>query len=531
MKALIRLPDPGDAPGFRDGVRELAGFRLEEIEPGWGSVTPSEGAGAVATYFTAYRLCDANTVLTDTTWEPIRKHPGHEKDDVTPRTQPGGDPDPGWRRKLIEHAGKLDERNVLEADLAAVGARIGALPEKDLPPYLERLLPALFDAFPQGSLWLIAIDPLLYRRFALMRCQLALETTADVLSLGEGGFPGVRALSEHSITDGIRFSDLIDPLLITFSPGSLGVSFDRMPHALVFLFGIPVSLIREHPRSLTSLYEPHLQSPHGLQWMDAEFFEGLRPADAETLLQWWMTRLNVVYSHICDPTRFVDSFQRHQPLKQTAWFLTFERMLADALLILAGFQGPALARQQAAFDLLDKVESLMGFGSSETSRGFELLLRRRSMLDRLDEVWEHLPVQLRPRFRRRARKLYDGIYADVREHALQHRLTSAGVKVGSGDGELTSWSMERYVPAVVRAVRNSAHGLFEQLAGRDRYLLATHDGQLPPQLGSLGAMIAFGLVAEPETLCTGTWLPTFQPPQESLDPAVTEAPRSPEGPG
>jgi hypothetical protein len=134
-----------------------------------------------------------------------------------------------------------------------------------------------------------------------------------------------------------------------------------------------------------------------------DFVEDLAAGQIETLLQWWVTRLNVVYSFLADPTRFGDDLARHSAPRQAAWFLTFERMLADFLLVQTGFQGSELARQQAAFDLLDKAEALLGFGKDGSGKGFERLLRRRSMVQRLDEVWSRLPLQLQPRFRAHTR--------------------------------------------------------------------------------------------------------------------------------
>jgi len=68
--------------------------------------------------------------------------------------------------------------------------------------------------------------------------------------------------------------------------------------------------------------------------------------------------------------------------------------------------------------------------------------------------------------------------------------------------------MEMYVGELVRAVRNSAHGLIEQLTtSGDRYLIATHQGKLPAQLADLAALLAFALVADAEAVHEGRWLP------------------------
>jgi hypothetical protein len=81
------------------------------------------------------------------------------------------------------------------------------------------------------------------------------------------------------------------------------------------------------------------------------------------------------------------------------------------------------------------------------------------------------------------------------------------------DGQLEGMSLESYVPQLVRAIRNSAHGFIEVLTSdrrqmrRDRALLATHDGKLPPQVGDLATLLAFALVADYERVIDGTWVP------------------------
>jgi hypothetical protein len=231
----------------------------------------------------------------------------------------------------------------------------------------------------------------------------------------------------------------------------------------------------------------------------------------EAFIQWWVARLNVVYSYLADPTNF-EQGGLHSAELQTAWFLTFERMLADMLLVQTGFQGSELARQQAAFDLLDKAEALLGFGKQGSGQGFERLLRRASMVSRLEEVWGRLPVQLQQRFRGHTRALYDGIYGHVVDHAFPYRVAGQSIRVGAPGKKLTALSLESYVPELVRAIRNSAHGFIDILTsprmGKDRALLATHDGELPPHVPDLAVLIGFALIADFERVAAGTWMPS-----------------------
>ncbi len=65
--------------------------------------------------------------------------------------------------------------------------------------------------------------------------------------------------------------------------------------------------------------------------------------------------------------------------------------------------------------------------------------------------------------------------------------------------------MDEYVPALMRAVRNSAHGLGRLSRGTDALLTATHQGRMPSQLADIAALVTLGLVADAERLCAGAW--------------------------
>jgi hypothetical protein len=516
-EVTIPLPPPEKAPGFRDAVGSMSSMRAREVADGWLAIAPAEGAGAVYPYFTLERLADGATAISDETWAPLLANPRAQPDaDFAPAIGKGGEPEPQWRERLLKWADDIYDSERPEAGLAYISAKLGGLELERVPEFLTAHSRELLRPYPDGSLWFLRTDHLLVKRMTLIRALLAIALMPDVLDENvpaEHNLPQLRTLQEHTVTRGVQFGKLIDPLLLTFSPATLGFVFDWMPHAVVFLSGIPGSMVRKYPATPWAVYEPNLQGAGRLDWKDMDFVEDLAAGQIETLLQWWVKRLNVVYSYLADPTRFGDDLARHSAPRQTAWFLTFERMLADFLLVQTGFQGSELARQQAAFDLLDKAEALLGFGKDGSGKGFERLLRRRSMVERLDHVWSRLPLQLQPRFRAHTRRLYDEIYEHARKHAYVHRLTSAGVKVSGDDGKLAGLSLESYVPQLVRAIRNSAHGFIEVMTSeqrqmrRDRALLATHDGKLPPQLGDLATLLAFAIIADFEGFTEGTWLP------------------------
>jgi hypothetical protein len=47
-----------------------------------------------------------------------------------------------------------------------------------------------------------------------------------------------------------------------------------------------------------------------------------RREDGQELLAWWVARLNELYSHMTDPTRFTDGSGFYDAPAQTPWMVT-----------------------------------------------------------------------------------------------------------------------------------------------------------------------------------------------------------------
>ena len=492
--ARILLPDPALVPVLRRSLEEASDFRVTDLGGNEVDIVPAEGAGTTRTFLRTHRLCDANTAITPAVWAPLDEHPGYESN-------------PARRDRLLAEAARLAQIDTAPAMLQMIEAAVAGFRNDELPGWLELQLERLFELFPDGSLWLASVDPVLLGRLTLLGGTFAFEVTPD-FPLDPNNPHGFDALDEHSVTRGVAYGKALDPALLAFSPGAIGYAFDRQPHALVLLFGFDGELREVPPRSLSSLYEPNVFENVGDEpWDDPDFREQLDPSDVESFFQWWVSRLNVFYSHAADPTRFVNDDGKHEPAAQRAWFLTFERMLADATLVLAAPQLAALARIAAAFDFLDKAEALLGYGRAGSGGGFERLLRRSEMTRRLEQAWQvSLPLRMRLRFQRHVEALFASIHAEVHEHTLAFRRTTAGVNIGrEQDDRLLNRPLEMYVPELVRATRNSSHGFLEALTGPERFLLATNDGHMPSQLADLIAFFLFGFAADADAVCERRW--------------------------
>jgi hypothetical protein len=492
---MVRLPDFDRAPGFRSGLTSLANFRVQDFGEAV-LVEPAEGAGTVRRHMTLHRLCDAGSDLSDdATWTALSEHPSL------------GSVPSDRRQRLMEHAGKLAGRDDFPAQLEGVAALVAAVEPEELPDLLRQQLPALFRLLPHASVWWLAVDPVLVRRYAILRALLALELTPDINTDPEE-FEGLRLLSSHSLTSGLDFGKSVDAALLAFSPGVTGFSASKLPNALVVLFGDPLELRVEPPAQFSSLYEPRVLS-RAATWNDLRFRRAIGVSEAEGVLRWWIDGLNVIYSYATDPTGFSDPLGRHDAAAQTAWMLTWERLLADGITVASGVNLPTATRMELSFDLLDKAEQLLGYLRAEnrSGKGFKLLLRRGEAVPALNASWSGLPEVLRARFEKHTRKVYETLYADLRKHTLQHRLTQRGVKVAmDAPDNLVTVGTEQYAADLLRDIRNSAHGFVEQLQGEEGFLIATHDGTIPTQLADVGRLVMLAFGGGAERLVAGTWL-------------------------
>lgn len=495
----VRVPTP---PGFSDEDRErfetMLGFETSDVGDGFVYMHPAEEPGTVHDYFKTHRLADATTVLTAETWAPLGEYPAYE------------DQDPARPERLLAYAEALGRQPTLLAQaLSGTAATVAALSNTELPGYLEAQLPELFKLFPEGSLWLVSAEPQLLSRLIVMHAVSSLYLAPD-MPLGREQFQGFQALDEHSLTRGVDFGRALDPMLLAWSPAAVGIAFDQQPHALVFLFGKPVELVQEElPPTLASLYEPRVFEPLDDEvWVDERFYARFKPEQPEQLLQWWVKQLNVFYSYVSDPRNFlVEELGIGEPRHQHGWFLSFERMLADAIMALAGVRKPPLDRLNALFDFLDKAEVLLGYGSDRSGRAFNQLVTRGQVLRRLDHYYRaSLPDDLRKLFYAHAEALFDRVLERVHSAVVDFRRRPNAILVDRPGQEPHPKPLDDYAAELIRATRNSSHGLIEQLDAEQRSIIGIHRGGLPAETPLLVGPLLLGFAAGAADFYAARWL-------------------------
>jgi len=136
--------------------------------------------------------------------------------------------------------------------------------------------------------------------------------------------------------------------------------------------------------------------------------------------------------------------------------------------------------------------------------------------------FDNMPSTLQSRFKDRARVLFDAVYAEVADGVLRGRLDEDGVRYGSTSIRKMPW--DTYVGTLVRAVRNSSHGLL-QAHKTEVEVAATHTGACPTPCrnSSRSSLSHFWLT---RSVC-GRWrCGTSRVPRERCQPLAGRADRS-----
>lgn len=482
----IKLPPASKAPAFATSLTDVSGFRTR-VDDGFAWITPPEDAPLL----TAHRLARPGESRSRL-WEYLERFPRREAEIPL-------------KAKAIAEVNRLLETQEPEGLVAALSLLLLVTSNDEIRPLFDRELDGIFAAFPEANLWMVGANDPLLGRVALVRIAFALANTPDV-ELGSDSRNRSRSLTAQSLTQGVSFAGAVQPIFLALTPAATGFAFSWLPHSLMLEYGAVVDLRSPPPGSMASLYMPN---PLGPSLSDATDKRGRWVNDVpksalSALLQWWVSRLDALFHLATDPTRFVIGKNMHDSAGQMGFMLTLERTLADMCVLGASPQDPPVVRLGVAFDLLDKLESLLGYGPSGrrsgmgSGRGFERLLNRDETLPAVRRAFGTMPRSIASPLMSRAEDLFESVYEDVASQVVGGRATPEGVLVDRASGVEVPWST--YVGTLTRLIRNSSHGLLDQLAGNNLGTVASHSGALPLLLPELVMMISFAVLSDPERL-------------------------------
>ncbi len=486
----VRIAIPGGVPdSFRTSMTNAAGLAATFPDSATAVIVP----GSAATLLDVRRLASRGENRTRM-WEILAAH--RRREQKSP-----------YEERAIEEINRRAQLGTADGMLSALALLLLVTSNAELRERLEPQLDPIWDSLPEMTMWLVIAHDALLSRLSMMHWLFQFAHTPDIRP--EQLLDDYRrSLAAQSLSSRVATSDVVQAIFLLFSPAATGFAAPWLPHTLALEFGAAIDLRKPYPTSLNSIYEPRVLTPPEVDRRREVWINSVPKDGLGSLLQWWVSRLDQVYAIATDPTRFATPDGAHDSAAQLAFLLTVERVLADLQVINAAPQAPALTRLGATFDLLDKLETLLGYGPRSRQKygtddwrsgaGFVRLLDSTESQPLMRRGFGKMPQQFGSLFIAHSEDLFRVMYEELRDGVLQARLTDDGVRVGS-NAEMAV-PTEEYAGKLIRAVRNSSHGLLDQLAGREADIAASHTGALPHTLPELASLIAVALLADPEKL-------------------------------
>jgi hypothetical protein len=364
-------------------------------------------------------------------------------------------------------------------------------PDQIFPKQVEELYRAIAPTLSDCSLWACAIDPKLQSRLAGARALFASSEATELFDRDSfDGFQAARGLFSDLVTG---MGSYINPALLALSPYVIGCMGYRIGGMVIVLFGKPIfGLESVQGPELLQLFAP-TRYMSGVS-EDALPEPEIPPDVLARFLGWWIERLNDLFSQALDVSSFQDSHGDYDSPRHFGFLLSLEKLFACVQGTLAYTGRNEFIRKLLFFDALDIME---GFRQGP----YQKLLKRKHLMDVVDTLKEHTPPEVQavllPRFENAVTSL-DVVAAGF---YLHERISPEGMTVPTKSGRLEVIGMDSALAEYVRLVRNSAHS-FSQVVGNPRNvaLLASHTGELPPEIADLGFLHLVHMLVKPEIL-------------------------------
>ncbi|WP_157071425.1 hypothetical protein [Curtobacterium ammoniigenes] len=338
--------------------------------------------------------------------------------------------------------------------------------------------------FPDARLYLIESTERLSRRYGVARAMLHVgDQPPEPATTGE-----VFSSSLYLMADvNVGLAAYLEPLVTSLSPHVWAMTAPRVGGVIVLLFGQPVSSATLMNLDLLSLSErTALLAP--LRRVESVTVEAYTAA-----LRWWVSRLDLVFSHLTEPSNHVKDGSYHPPTAVER-MLAFEQFCRSVQTI--GSSRDTHARRLTLFHALD---SLHGLNPTLT---FERATTLSKMEPVLDELRKLIPAEAQPVLLPRAATAVDALRDVQNGFFMATRLRDGYLSLPNknGVGPDAPVPLANAAREWLRVLRNSQHGLDKAPDPRQRALLAAHTGDLSPRISDLAYLALLEILARPELL-------------------------------
>lgn len=355
----------------------------------------------------------------------------------------------------------------------------------------NELMNRIRKEFPRSALYFIRVDSALSLRTTILRVLMRMENEPSTFKIpplaGSGGlaFEGGIDLTDD-LAMGLRA--FLDPLLLSLSPFAWGHRHLCDAGVLVVSFGTAVAIRSGEPNEPLNFFgrgaETSTTAPP--------------PVSAEAIhsaLAWWVEKLSSLLSSATDPCQFDAGDGSYDVARhQEALFTLNQAFRAIQSISIQHRDG--FARQTLLFSALDSLESLY---KVKLDNLVEAPFAERV----LDNLRKQLPKESLPVLLPRAEGAVDALKEMRNSFGSGGRVSGSGVRVpnsdrGNGETAERTLNFDRAVAQYLRVRRNATHGFGgrkHKYEIRDRILLSSHSGRVPPKVADLSYLYGLNLLA------------------------------------
>ncbi|WP_411700983.1 hypothetical protein [Conyzicola sp.] len=331
---------------------------------------------------------------------------------------------------------------------------------------------------PNASLHLLQTSAVFGNRYGMPRALLHHERPTEQAD----AFGSSRELVQEA---GFGLDAYLEPLVTSLAPHVWGVTAPRAGGVLILSFGRPIAGRRGVSADLISLSER--KGLTGGELADGEF----APSAFRETINWWTSRLNLVFSHLTEPSNYqVDG--RYNAPSALERIVNFEQICRSCQVVAT--VDDSHARRLAMFHVLD---SLHGLRRNLDLRALTSLSANRKLLDELADA---MPTNVQTVLLPRARAAVDALEHVQDGFIPSPRLTKTGLVRPDGRGVETEAPLATAAGEWLKIIRDSQHGYDKTPGARERALLAAHTGYIPARLPDLAWLNLLRFLTFPELL-------------------------------
>lgn len=361
---------------------------------------------------------------------------------------------------------------------------------------------------PHGGVYIVRTDRRLHLRKAMIRVQHAAQAQADRPIDALLGDP--QPLEEHSAGHDGTYHYLYTPMVLLASPFVRGFTACRVvseaseSYALVVLHApgrsAPIDPDEITWRDVLSSGLPALRDPASADtsWLQ-EVNAPAADLDPGTLIQWWTTQLNALFTEATDLGRYrdvdgvLDARGAYRALR------TLDRIIANCVRIQAD-ANDHVDRVAAAFEFVDLLPSL-STSSLAAGRAWTTLMHPGNALKLLRRAFADAPADVRDVLIVRAERVTAKLKEETLAAVVPGRRRGGAVQVGHRRKPIVG---DVFVAKLLHQLRNTHHGYeLEEEAQRD--ILDAHTGHISAAFPELVVLYVLAVVASPASALSGDW--------------------------